>query len=54
MDGIGSFLGDLFFYPAPMYVSPAVHGLQAVATMIFGYLLYWKDGPKKLFDHNIA
>ena len=28
--GIGSFLGDLFFYPAPMFVSLASHGLQAV------------------------
>ena len=28
--GVGSFLGDLFFYPAPMFVSLASHGLQAV------------------------
>jgi uncharacterized membrane protein len=27
--GIGSFLGDFFFYPAPMFVSLVVHGLQA-------------------------
>lgn len=28
--GVGSFLGDFFFYPAPMFVSLASHGLQAV------------------------
>ena len=28
--GVGSFLGDMFFYPAPMFVSLATHGLQAV------------------------
>lgn len=28
--GVGAFLGDLFFYPAPMFVSLVTHGLQAV------------------------
>lgn len=28
--GIGAFLGDFFFYPTPMFVSLATHGLQAV------------------------
>lgn len=28
--GIGAFLGDFFFYPAPMFVSLATHGLQAM------------------------
>ena len=28
--GIGAFLGDFFFYPAPMFVSLVSHGLQAV------------------------
>ena len=27
--GIGTFLGDYFFYPAPMFVSLVTHGLQA-------------------------
>ncbi len=27
--GIGSFLGDLIFYPLPMFVSLVTHGLQA-------------------------
>ena len=32
--GVGSFLGDFFFYPTPMFVSLAVHGLQAVAVSL--------------------
>lgn len=28
--GVGAFLGDFFFYPAPMFVSLVTHGLQAV------------------------
>ena len=33
--GIGSFLGDLFFYPTPMFVSLVTHGLQAVVIALF-------------------
>jgi len=29
--GVGAFLGDFFFYPAPMFVSLVVRGLQAFA-----------------------
>ena len=32
--GVGSFLGDFFFYPAPMFVSLISHGLQAVAISL--------------------
>lgn len=32
--GVGSFLGDFFFYPAPMFVSLFAHGLQAVAVSL--------------------
>ena len=32
--GIGSFLGDLFFYPLPMFVSLVTHGLQAVVISL--------------------
>ncbi len=32
--GMGSFLGDFFFYPAPMFVSLAAHGLQAVTISL--------------------
>ena len=33
--GIGAFLGDLFFYPTPMFVSLVTHGLQAVVISLF-------------------
>jgi len=32
--GIGAFLGDFVFYPLPMFVSLAAHGLQAVAISL--------------------
>ena len=32
--GVGAFLGDLLFYPAPMFVSLATHGLQAVVISL--------------------
>ena len=32
--GVGAFLGDFFFYPAPMFVSRATHGLQAVVISL--------------------
>ena len=32
--GIGAFLGDLFFYPTPMFVSLVTHGLQAVVISL--------------------
>jgi len=32
--GVGSFLGDFFFYPAPMFVSLVTHGLQAVVVSV--------------------
>lgn len=39
--GIGAFLGDLFFYPTPMFVSLVTHGFQALvisycANRMFG------------------
>lgn len=38
--GVGSFLGDLFFYPTPMFVSLVTHGLQAVVISVFSrYIL---------------
>lgn len=33
--GIGAFLGDLLFYPLPMFVSLATHGLQGIAIALF-------------------
>ena len=32
--GIGAFLGDMFFYPAPMFVSLVTHGLQAAVISL--------------------
>lgn len=32
--GIGAFLGDFFFYPTPMFVSLATHGLQAIVISL--------------------
>ena len=32
--GVGSFLGDFFFYPAPMFVSLVTHGLQAIVVSL--------------------
>lgn len=43
--GVGAFLGDLLFYPAPMFVSLITHGLQALvisllSDLIGGYMVY--------------
>ena len=35
--GIGAFLGDFFFYPAPMFVSLVTHGLQAVVISLISH-----------------
>ena len=32
--GVGAFLGDLFFYPTPMFVSLVTHGVQAVVISL--------------------
>lgn len=43
--GIGAFLGDMFFYPAPMFVSLVTHGLQAAVISLCAHGL-----PQKRFD----
>lgn len=40
--GIGAFLGDLLFYPAPMFVSLITHGLQAVVISVFSHYILKK------------
>lgn len=40
--GIGAFLGDLFFYPTPMFVSLVTHGLQAVIISVFSHYILKK------------
>ena len=42
--GIGAFLGDMIFYPAPMFVSLVTHGLQAVVISLISHKL-WKNKP---------
>ena len=44
--GIGSFLGDMIFYPAPMFVSLIVHGLQAC---VISYIVHTKAADKDEF-----
>ncbi len=43
--GIGSFLGDLLFYPLPMFVSLVTHGLQAVVISLISHHTL-KENPK--------
>ena len=38
--GVGAFLGDFFFYPAPMFVSLVTHGLQAVIVSVLSRRLF--------------
>lgn len=38
--GVGAFLGDFFFYPAPMFVSLASHGLEAVVVSLCAHNLF--------------
>lgn len=40
--GVGSFLGDLLFYPLPMFVSLATHGLQAIVISLFAHYVLKK------------
>lgn len=35
--GVGSFIGDMIFYPLPMFVSLATHGLQAVVISLIAH-----------------
>lgn len=38
--GVGAFLGDFFFYPAPMFVSLVTHGLQALVISLCAHKLF--------------
>ena len=40
--GIGAFLGDLIFYPLPMFVSLVTHGLQAVVISLISHHTFQK------------
>ena len=43
--GVGSFLGDALFYPAPMFVSLVTHGLQAVVISLISHRLFRDKKP---------
>ena len=49
--GIGSFLGDFFFYPAPMFVSLVTHGLQAIIVSLISHRILTK---KPVLSSSIA
>ena len=42
--GVGAFLGDLLFYPAPMFVSLVTHGVQALVISLFVHRIH-RDKP---------
>lgn len=43
--GVGSFLGDMLFYPAPMFVSLVTHGIQAAVISLISHRAL-KSRPK--------
>lgn len=51
--GVGAFLGDFFFYPAPMFVSLVTHGLQAVVISLFSHKVM-KEHPKLASGIGVA
>ena len=40
--GIGAFIGDMLFYPAPMFVSLITHGLQAAMISLIAHHMFKK------------
>ena len=42
--GVGAFIGDFLFYPAPMFVSLITHGLQAVVISCFVHK-FFRNSP---------
>ncbi len=48
--GVGAFLGDLIFYPAPMFVSLVTHGIQAVVIS----LIAGQKNPDKVWRAILA
>ncbi len=43
--GVGSFIGDMLFYPAPMFVSLVTHGIQAAVISLLAHRTL-KSRPK--------
>lgn len=52
--GVGSFLGDMIFYPLPMYVSLATHGLQAVVISLIVSRAMYASNKKHFVTALIA
>ena len=53
--GVGSFLGDFFFYPAPMFVSLVTHGLQAVVvSLISRKVLFGKQAASSVIGITVG
>ena len=44
--GLGAFIGDLLFYPTPMFVSLVTHGLQAFVISLFVHRILNGRGVK--------
>lgn len=42
--GVGAFIGDMLFYPTPMFVSLVTHGLQAAVISLFVHR-FMKEKP---------
>jgi len=51
--GIGAFIGDFLFYPAPMFVSLVTHGLQAVVISLFSHR-FMKNNPRLASGIGVA
>ena len=51
--GIGAFIGDMLFYPAPMFVSLATHGIQAIVISLFAHRVL-KDRPRLASGIGVA
>lgn len=51
--GVGSFIGDMIFYPLPMFVSLATHGLQAVVISLIVHSGQ-KESGKILFSRSLV
>ena len=44
--GLGAFIGDMLFYPTPMFVSLVTHGLQAYVISLFVHRILKGKGLK--------
>ena len=52
--GIGSFIGDMLFYPPPMFVSLFTHGIQAVVISLIVHSKVTEDHKKHFLKSLLA